>query len=375
MVNSMVNSNVATIILAGNEIKVEFGRGHPYYQIINKGDTDIYASMSPNITPESDGVYTVSAGCSEIIGEGYPFAAFYLLGTGKAYIRGKQNAMPASFKLRGKGGDPSGGGLKIKIVTELPEVGNSEYLYLVPKDDLLSNNIYDEYLWVDGKWEPIGDTAIEVDLTDYAKKEDIPTIPVTVSDFSMEENYTSTGTQLHIGCRKNWSTGSYNVNEKFLVLNPATNTRAGLITAAEKKKLTSLLPPISEISDNPTGENVPTDLAVYNFVKNLNTISQAKNITDPKYDWNTITKSGTYTIGYNGNIIADSHGPLGVTGWGLLIVINTGLGNTNPACIRQIYEAGSGGLYTRNKWQINGEWSPWYVYYCETYAPAQNEEV
>jgi len=93
-------------------------------------------------------------------------------------------------------------------------------------------------------------------------------------------------------------------------------------------------------------------------------------ISDPTTDWNTITETGFYTIGYDGLIKADSHGPLGVTGWGLLSVINTGLGSTSPACIRQIYEAGSAGLYTRNKRRINGEWSPWYVYRCETYTPS-----
>ena len=103
----MVNSNVTTITLDGNEIKIEFSESYPYYQITNKGDTDIYVSLSPNITPEAEGVYTVSAGGSEIIGGGYSFNAFYVLGTGKAYIRGKQNAMPASFKIARKGGGGS----------------------------------------------------------------------------------------------------------------------------------------------------------------------------------------------------------------------------------------------------------------------------
>lgn len=57
--------------------------------------------MSPNITPETDGVYTVSAGGSEIIGDGYPFGAFYLLGTGKVYIRGKRDAIDLCFVLFG----------------------------------------------------------------------------------------------------------------------------------------------------------------------------------------------------------------------------------------------------------------------------------
>ena len=104
----MVNSNVTTITLDGNEIKIEFSESYPYYQITNKGDTDIYVSLSPNITPEAEGVYTVSAGGSEIIGGGYSFNAFYVLGTGKAYIRGKQNAMPASFKIAREGGGGSG---------------------------------------------------------------------------------------------------------------------------------------------------------------------------------------------------------------------------------------------------------------------------
>lgn len=33
----MVDSNVTTTTLNGNEIKVEFGRGHSYYQITNIG--------------------------------------------------------------------------------------------------------------------------------------------------------------------------------------------------------------------------------------------------------------------------------------------------------------------------------------------------
>lgn len=123
----MVNSNVTTIILNGNEIKVEFERGYPYYQITNKGDADIYVSMSPNIIPESDGVYTVSAGGSEIIGEGYSFNTFYILGTGKVYIRGKRDAMSASFKPRAKGGDKTNHLTTDNLVFSLSDIEFTTY--------------------------------------------------------------------------------------------------------------------------------------------------------------------------------------------------------------------------------------------------------
>lgn len=121
----MVNSNVTTITLDGNETKIEFSVSYPYYQITNKGDTDIYVSLSPNITPEAEGVYTVSAGSSEIIGSGYSFNAFYVLGTGKAYIRGKTNAMPASFKIAGKGGENNGFSTAIAFVALIPEISKT----------------------------------------------------------------------------------------------------------------------------------------------------------------------------------------------------------------------------------------------------------
>lgn len=53
----------------------------------------------------------------------------------------------------------------IKKVSELPETGQDNIIYLVPNTNGDENNIYDEYLWLDGKWEPIGTTRI--DLSDY----------------------------------------------------------------------------------------------------------------------------------------------------------------------------------------------------------------
>ena len=62
--------------------------------------------------------------------------------------------------------------LKKEVVTSLPSTGQEDIIYLL-KNKGDANNFYTEYLWINGGWEIIGDT--KVDLTDYAKKTDIKT--------------------------------------------------------------------------------------------------------------------------------------------------------------------------------------------------------
>ena len=57
------------------------------------------------------------------------------------------------------------GKLVIKKVSVLPETGDDNIIYLVPKTTSQTNNACDEYLWIESKWEKVGDT--EIDLTDY----------------------------------------------------------------------------------------------------------------------------------------------------------------------------------------------------------------
>lgn len=73
----------------------------------------------------------------------------------------------------------NGAGLSFKILssneydpsTGLPIIeGNNKYIYLVP-DGESTNDIYKEYIYVNGSFECIGKTS--VDLSDYMKKEDL----------------------------------------------------------------------------------------------------------------------------------------------------------------------------------------------------------
>lgn len=61
--------------------------------------------------------------------------------------------------------------LKKEVVTSLPTAGKDDVIYLVKDDKGKDNNNYLEYLWLNGKYELIGST--QVDLSGYAKQEDI----------------------------------------------------------------------------------------------------------------------------------------------------------------------------------------------------------
>ena len=61
--------------------------------------------------------------------------------------------------------------LKKEVVTSLPTTGKDDVIYLVKDDKGKGNNNYLEYLWLNGKYELIGST--QVDLSGYATKNDL----------------------------------------------------------------------------------------------------------------------------------------------------------------------------------------------------------
>lgn len=60
-----------------------------------------------------------------------------------------------------------GAGFTPQIVESLPTIGESTILYLVLKKGTTpQGNIYDEYLWIDGVYEHIGDTTTLITVDD-----------------------------------------------------------------------------------------------------------------------------------------------------------------------------------------------------------------
>lgn len=65
--------------------------------------------------------------------------------------------------------------MKKEIVAEKPSTGDDNTIYLVgPKGD--GDNVYEEWLFINSKWEKVGDTSTEVNLDGYLKETDIQAI-------------------------------------------------------------------------------------------------------------------------------------------------------------------------------------------------------
>lgn len=75
--------------------------------------------------------------------------------------------------------------LSREIVEALPENANANVIYMVRREGGTGQDVYNEYMYINGAWEIIGDTS--VDLTGYAKKEDILVKSVS-ADFIVSGN-------------------------------------------------------------------------------------------------------------------------------------------------------------------------------------------
>lgn len=76
--------------------------------------------------------------------------------------------------------------LKKEVVTSLPTTGKDDVIYLVKDSDGKDNNNYLEYLWLNGKYELIGST--QVDLSGYAQLTDI-TASKVISVYELDKDF------------------------------------------------------------------------------------------------------------------------------------------------------------------------------------------
>ena len=107
------------------------------------------------------------------------------------------------------------------VVTQLPTTDiKTNKIYLV-KDSTTEGDLYQEYLYIDGKWEKIGTHKQEVDLTDYAKKsEALKSVESTLNGDLVQLNMiTVSGMQSYVNITK------------------ATRQLAGVMSAVDKNKL------------------------------------------------------------------------------------------------------------------------------------------
>ena len=123
------------------------------------------------------------------------------------------------------------------IVTELPETGLPNKIYLLPSTKTEEGNIYTEYGYVDNKWEEIGKYKADIDLSPYSKALHLPEYVLGINGNEQRMIYILSGDgKLYL--RKeflNLNTGmaSYGNDEIPLV----TDTTNGLISPSDKVKL------------------------------------------------------------------------------------------------------------------------------------------
>lgn len=119
----------------------------------------------------------------------------------------------------------SGGGISVKIVTSLPEVGEKKYIYLVPNNSNKPNNIYEEYLWSEelGAFELVGST--QIDLSGYYTKEEVDTKLTEVDNNLLNKVDKETG--------KGLSTNDYTTEEKTKLAELQKLTAGNGITISE----------------------------------------------------------------------------------------------------------------------------------------------
>lgn len=107
------------------------------------------------------------------------------------------------------------------VVTELPTTDiKTNKIYLV-KDSTTEGDLYQEYLYVDNKWEKVGTHKQEVDLTDYAKKsEAVKSVEsMSTGDLVQLNVITVSGMQSNVNITK------------------ATRELSGVMSAIDKNKL------------------------------------------------------------------------------------------------------------------------------------------
>ena len=59
-------------------------------------------------------------------------------------------------------------GFQAQVVAELPATGEPNIMYFVPSSSAGEQNIYDEFLYVNGAWEHVGSTAFTLDIQQNA---------------------------------------------------------------------------------------------------------------------------------------------------------------------------------------------------------------
>ena len=183
-------------------------------------------------------------------------------------------------------------GLHREIVNSLPSTGDNNTIYMVLDPNASSPDIYDEWLWVNGAYEHIGSTR--VDLTDYYNKTQVDTalngkanVATTLSGYGITDAYTKTETDTSLSGKASTS----DIPTALSSLSDDATHR--LVTDTEKNTWngkSNFSGSYNDLSNKPT---IPTALS------DLTDDSTHRVVTDTeKSTWNGKANSATTLAGY-----------------------------------------------------------------------------
>ena len=121
------------------------------------------------------------------------------------------------------------GQLKIEVVSLLPSLGENSVIYLVPSEDSEEQNIYNEYLYLNSKWELIGTTKI--DLSNYATNSSVDTkLTNYFTTEQTDQKYAKLNiyadTTINVGRGPGTAVGEYSTAEGYNTVSTGTASHA-----------------------------------------------------------------------------------------------------------------------------------------------------
>lgn len=170
-----------------------------------------------------------------------------------------------------------------EIVQTLPQTGETNILYLVPKSTSETQNVYDEYVYANSGWEKIGDT--QIDLSDY--------VTITMLNNALTNYTTTTDLTTLLNAKQDNITSSNKLSSDLV---DDTNNTNLFVTSSEKSTWSSKYDkPTNGIPKTDLDSSVQTSLGLADSA--LQSETYTGTITSVKMNGSTISTSGEADLG------------------------------------------------------------------------------